>query len=99
MEPWAAILMALAVPVATFVAALISQRKALTKEYAVSLEARVTRLENDLKACEQEVKLCERERWRLGRDNFQLMQDTLRMTTLLRSKGIEFESAAREDGG
>ena len=90
MDNWVAVLIALSVPVATFLAAWTSQRKAMSKEYLLSVEQRVTRLELDLKACENDLKACDKERSRLVRDNFQLMQEVLRMTSLLRENGLAF---------
>ena len=85
-----AVLLALAVPSATFLASWTSQRKSLSKEYLVSVESRVSRLETDLKNCEADLKACSKERSRLTMENFKLMRDLLKLTSLCQTNGVDF---------
>ena len=85
-----AVLLALAVPGATFLASWTSQRKSLSKEYLISVESRVSRLELDLKNCEADLRACCKERSRLTMENFKLMRDLLKVTSLCQSHGVNF---------
>ena len=94
----AAVLMALAVPAATFFAAMFSAKKSFSKDYVVSIEQRVTRLENDLKECENSLKLCERERSRQNKEAFRLMQENSLFTRLLQKHDIDFDPMESTEG-
>ena len=98
MDNWVAILMALAVPAATFLAAWTSQRKSMSKEYLVSVEHRVSVLEKDLKECQNDLKHSEKERSRLTRENVKLMVDVIKMTQIIQANGLEFDPSDSEEG-
>ena len=94
----AAVLMALAVPAATFFAAMFSAKKSFSKDYVVSIEQRVTRLENDLKESQADLRLCDRERGKQHDKIFKLMSENLNLHDLLKRHDIDFDPMESTEG-
>ena len=72
MSNWLSIVLAASIPLATFIAAYVSQKKTLRNEYVVSVEGRVSRLETQVATLTRDLTLCSEARQKLTEENREL---------------------------